>query len=252
MAISLRDYKTSQRSPTPNEAYQAAIDTQSADYDRLMKMYGGLFSGPSATPLTRTIFDYETDPLLAGQISNVTNLAKTGGYSESDLGSIRARSLSPIRAAYANAQRNANRATRLAGGYSPNAGAVQAKLAREQSDVLSSASRNTEADIADRVSSGRLNYNNMLNPLLAREASERTRVGELNARNLRDAELFDAEQLSADFQRRMAALNSMTSLYSTSPGLIGLFGQQALQERGQDISGGIKPRSSRIGVRDLG
>src|SRR5215471_5118170 len=64
------------------------------------------------------------------------NFAATGGYSPSDLSAIRARSVSPIRAIYANANREVDRGKSLSG-YSPNFNASKAKMAREQSYALS-------------------------------------------------------------------------------------------------------------------
>lgn len=79
----------------------------------------------------------------------------TGGYSPEDLSNIRSRALAPTRAVYANAQRNVNRQRALQGGYSPGAGVLQARMAREMGQGLSDASTNAEAGIAQMVNQGK-------------------------------------------------------------------------------------------------
>ena len=80
----------------------------------------------------------------------------TGGYSGQDINNMRARGMSPIRAAYANAERNIGQQRSLQGGYSPNAIAAQAKMAREQGQSMADAGQNVEAGIADMRNKGRL------------------------------------------------------------------------------------------------
>lgn len=90
---------------------------------------------------------------LMGQYNQ---FAQTGGFSPQDLGAIRARALSPTRAAYTNAQRNVNRQRALQGGYAPGFGTLQARMAREQGQGLSDAATNAEAAIAQMVQQGKL------------------------------------------------------------------------------------------------
>lgn len=85
-----------------------------------------------------------------------SEFAKTGGFSPTDLGNIRARALSPVRAVYANAQRNVNRQRSLQGGYSPGFGAMQTRMAREQGQETADAATNAEAGISEMVQKGRL------------------------------------------------------------------------------------------------
>jgi hypothetical protein len=82
--------------------------------------------------------------------------ADTGGYSPDDIANMRSRALSPTRAVYANAQRNVNRQRALQGGYSPGSGVLQARMAREQSQGLSDANTNVEAQLAQMKQQGRL------------------------------------------------------------------------------------------------
>lgn len=89
-------------------------------------------------------------------MSGYRQFAETGGFSPEDLANIRARSVSPIRAVYQNALQNVNRQRALQGGYSPNYGALTARLAREQSMGQSEAAINREANLAEMVQRGRL------------------------------------------------------------------------------------------------
>ena len=82
--------------------------------------------------------------------------AKTGGFSQEDLANIRARSVSPVRAAYSNAQREMERGRALQGGYSPGFNAATARMAREQGQLGSDMSTNTEAMIAELLQRGKL------------------------------------------------------------------------------------------------
>ena len=92
----------------------------------------------------------------AEQQAGYSEFAKTGGFSPTDLGNIRARALSPVRAVYANAQRNVNRQRSLQGGYSPGFGALTARMSREQGQETSDAATNAEAGISEMVQKGRL------------------------------------------------------------------------------------------------
>lgn len=81
--------------------------------------------------------------------------ADTGGISPSDIAAMRARSLSPIRAAYANAGNEISRQRSLQGGYSPNATAALAKMARERGQAMSDANTNVDASLADLTQKGK-------------------------------------------------------------------------------------------------
>src|SRR5215510_1179216 len=92
----------------------------------------------------------------AEALAGFSDFAKTGGFSPEDLRNIRARAVSPVRAVYANAQRNVDRQKALQGGYSPGFGVLQARMAREQGQGISDAATNAEAGIAEMVQKGKL------------------------------------------------------------------------------------------------
>jgi len=82
--------------------------------------------------------------------------SKTGGFSEGDIANMRARGVAPVRAAYANAEREVGRQRSLQGGYAPNAIAAQVKMAREQGQGMADAMQGVEAGLAQQRQQGRL------------------------------------------------------------------------------------------------
>ncbi len=205
----------------PNSAYNAAILTQGADYDRLMRQYDAM---RNTNPIMAN-YNYYESPEEAALKSQLRENMDTGGFSSGDIGALRERGVSPIRSVYANAMRNASRAKNLAGGYSPNSLAVQAKMAREQSDVVSNATTNVNASIAEMVARGKAEAAGQLAPLATRESTYRAGIDADNVNERRRVETDLPLQL----------LQGKTSLYGTTPALASMFGQHALSLRGQDL-----------------
>lgn len=81
--------------------------------------------------------------------------AKTGGLSEADKGTYRARGIASIGSFYDNLKNQLARQRSIAGGTDPGFDAQTAALARQQSQGAQTAATNTEADILDRVTQGR-------------------------------------------------------------------------------------------------
>lgn len=125
------------------KAKQAALDAQLAAQQASASSGGG--GGGSS-------WNHPNQEALAG----FSQFAKTGGFSPEDLQNIRARALSPVRATYANAQREVNRQRAIQGGYSPGFGVLQSRMAREQGQATSDAATNAEAGIAQMVQQGKL------------------------------------------------------------------------------------------------
>ncbi len=84
-----------------------------------------------------------------------SNFAQTGGFSPNDVSAMRARGTSPIRAAYANAERNINRQQSM-GGTSAGKSTLMARMAREQGQAASDATTNVDAGIAQMRQQGKL------------------------------------------------------------------------------------------------
>lgn len=80
------------------------------------------------------------------------DFAKTGGFTPGGIAAMRSRAMSPVRAAYSNAQRNLGRM----GGNMPGRATMIGRMAREQGQAASDAATNTEAGLASLVQQGRL------------------------------------------------------------------------------------------------
>lgn len=122
----LNNLRTDMLIPQAQEAqnrYTVASDKSFQDYDNIMNQYN--------------------------------DWSQTGGYGKDQLGAIRSRALSPMRAVYSNANREVDRTKALQGGYSPGYGVLKARMAREMSSGMSDAATNAEAQIAQMVNAGK-------------------------------------------------------------------------------------------------
>lgn len=126
-----------------------------------------------------------------------------GGYSPTDVASMRARAISPTRAIYSNALNDINRQTRLNPNSASNAIAARAKVSRDMSSSISDANTNTEAALAQMINEGK-------------------RFG-----------------INGEQTRQLGGRQAMTSLYGTTPGQASMFGNQVLNSTGQllDLTG---------------
>lgn len=173
--------------------YNVAADQASSDYSNLMNRGNDYYGSVMNEPLQ----NFESR-------GGYENFANTGGFSDSDLQNMRARSVAPMRAVYANANADVDRQRSLQGGYAPNAIAARAKMARELSYNLGDMASNVEAGIADQIRQGKLaglsGLTNIDNALL-------------NARTARMG-------LGGD------ALKGMAALYGEAPGAAQMYGNE--------------------------
>lgn len=130
-------------------------------------------------------------------IANLANLAETGGYSEQGIADLRARGVSPIRAVYANAQRNVDRSRALAGGYSPNYNATTAKMAREMSDQIANQVTDVNAGIAQNVAGNKIAIAPSYSSAANQESDLANQMGMTNTAARNTAGQFNAEQANA-------------------------------------------------------
>ena len=161
------------------------------DYGSIMSQYKGVANAPG-----------HTDPF--NSYAGYQDFSKTGGYSPTDISGMRARGVSPIRAAYSNAEREVGRQRSLQGGYSPNATATLAKMAREQGQAGSDAAGNVEAQLAQMKQQGKL-------------------------AGLSGMQGIEGQRLNAQFQDRNTQLNAIqgqAGLYGATPGMASTFGNQ--------------------------
>ena len=173
--------------------------------------------------------------------------ADTGGYSAADIADLRARGVAPIRAAYENAGREVSRQRSLQGGYSPNATAVLAKMAREQGQSGADALQNVNAGIIQGRNAGKLSglsgmagidtnrIANQISGMSGMSNIEKARLAaEMQTNEFNATSGMQADQWNAG--NRINALQGASSLYGTTPGMANMFANQlgnAIQNSGQ-------------------
>lgn len=223
----------------------SAIKTQAGDYDSIMNNYKQLLANTSSIPMMQPstyqpqTYQYQTSPDLKGALGNLQQLSQTGGYTNEGIADLRERGISPIRAIYANAQRDIDRNRRLQGGFSPNYNAVKAKMAREMSDRIGSAVRDVNAGLAQNVAQNKLSVAPQYANVAAQQSNLQNEIGERNTGIMNDASKFNMQfplevnKYNVGLQSQVAdVLRSMQGLYGTTPALAQLFGQQALSSAG--------------------
>lgn len=151
--------------------------------------------------------------------------AATGGYSPTDIQELRARGISPIRAAYGNTMRELDRSRALGGsGGQGQYVAARSRAQREMPEQMANAMTNVNAGLADAIRQGKMfglsgitNTGSTMGGLSSQEANRMLQAAMSNQ--------------SADMQgnqMRLAALGGMSSLYGTTPGMSSMFGNQAM------------------------
>jgi hypothetical protein len=116
--------------------YNSGVQQNAQDYGNIMDAYKNMPSNPAVT--------------------NMNDLATTGGYTAQNQADIRERGISPIRSIYSSASQNVDRQKNLAGGYAPNAVATQARMARDMSGIIADKTTAVNADLAQNIASNRL------------------------------------------------------------------------------------------------
>lgn len=246
-------------SPSANNSYgspglfNAAVQTQGGDYDKIMGDYDSLVqsgggSSPRLqyTPIAPNSRTYQPSSGLQSAMAQFQNIASTGGLSEGDVGNIRARAVSPIRSIYANAQRNLAHQKNLQGGYSPNYGAASSKMARELSEQIGQANTNVEGSIAEMQQRGKLAALPGIANLASEEAqnqnifnqNEQNRIDQINQMNATiplEYGRYNAGIDNQNFGNRLQAIEGKRGLYGTTPALINTFGDQVAQANQQKL-----------------
>lgn len=204
--------------------YNQAAQQSFGDYNDIMNRYRKLSEDESfrnQPGLERV--GYNTSPEMQEAFGGYREFMNTGGYSPDQIRDMRARGVSPIRASYQNALNEVNRQKNLAGGYSPNAGALRAKMASSQAQQMSDAVQNVNAGLAEAINKGRQFGISGMGGLSTTDTGFRQQAALANqaagldiARN----RLYDP---------RFGALQGMAQLYGTAPGAATAFGNQAQQ-----------------------
>lgn len=224
--------------------FAGAVTQQAGDYDKIMKNYEQLFANSTDptkkplefTPITPQLYNYSPSADVTSSLSNLGGLAATGGYSQGDIANIRARSISPIRSIYANAQANLERNRALSGGYSPNYTAASTRMARDLSEQIGQRTTDVEAGIAERVAQNKLGIAPTWASAAQSENAARTSADASNADTQNRVAMFNA-QMPLEYQQAnqvrnnnaLASVEGMRGLYGTTPALVNEFGNQVGQ-----------------------
>lgn len=234
--------------------FAAGASTQASDYDTIMKQYQDFVGKAANNPLTATnvtpstiapqTAQYQQSADVTKSLAGLSDLATTGGYTPQGIADIRARDIAPTRGIYAQGQQDLQRQRSLAGGYSPNAAAATAQMARDEANQVAGIDTSANAGIAQNVAANRLAAASPYAAASSAANQAQTQAGEYNAsvvnqisednanRNM-TAQTGNADRtLAAGFQNRgniLSGLEGAKSLYGTTPALTNTFGNQVIQ-----------------------
>lgn len=177
--------------------------------------------------------------------------ASTGGYSPQDVQELRARGISPIRAAYGNTMMELDRARSLGGaGGAPNYIAALSRAQRELPEQLAGATTNVNAQLADAIRQGRqfglqgiTGTGATMGGLSSQEAGRQLQANLAN-------QSADLQAQGLGLQGRLGALGGMTSLYGTTPAMAATFGNQALNAWQQQAGMEANRQNYGLGLMD--
>lgn len=157
---------------------------------------------------------------------------QNGGYSPTDIAGMRSRGVSPIRAAYSNAGMEVQRQRSLQGGYSPNATATLAKMAREQGQAGSDAAGNVEAQLAQMKQQGKL-------------------AGLSGQAGAMQGQLGAQQGVAGAAGGAANAIQGQAGLYGATPGMASTFGNQIIAGTGQSGQFGLDLMRNDISSQQL-
>lgn len=201
------------------------------DYDRLMGSYNNLKFDPFV-PIANTSVNYGRTPELSNSFDQYKNFADTGGFSPTDINSIRERGISPIRSVYQNINNELSRQRALQGGYSPNFGAVSSRLAREGSGQIADQVNNTNAQLAEMIQQGKMFGTQGYGNLSSHDNDLATQVALANQSNTLNTANVNMAGTDRNNQNQLSKLNAQSSLYSANPGLASQFANQFTNNAG--------------------
>jgi len=219
-------------SQTMNNAYTSAVSRQRGDYDSMMGGYDSYLNN-NVNPLISSIrserpqaITYNRSGDMSKAMAGYSNFADTGGYSAQDQQELRARGISPIRAAYGNTMMEMDRARALGGpGGSANYIAAASKAQRELPGQMADAMTGVNAQLAQDIRQGKLAGMQGLQQGSMQEAQLDQRAKELTQQGISD---WQARQIAAN-ELGLKTMEGKQSLYGTTPGMASTFGNQALQ-----------------------
>lgn len=226
------------------QQYDQAAQRQTQDYGKLMSGYDD-FRQRLAAPTKFSFQNVQAQrPAELGEsygylreaMPGYREFAQTGGYSPTDIQELRARGISPIRAAYGNTMMELDRARALGGNAgAPNYIAALSRAQRELPEQLASATTNVNAGLADAIRQGKLaglggmtNVGGTMGGLASGEAGRQLQASLANQSADLQAQGMGEQSLQNRQQMDLAGLGGQANLFGTSPGMASTFGNQAL------------------------
>ena len=232
-----------------NNQATSAFEQNKADYGGIMGAYSDFrknLGGPTQFSAQRVSNDRpaelgEAYGTLREALPTYREFASTGGYSPTDIQELRARGVSPIRAAYGNTMQNLSRSNALAGSSgAPNYIAAVSKAQRELPGQLADATTGVNAQLAQDIRSGRLagaagirGVGGDIGQLASADAGRNLQASLANSENDLRAQGMGEQSLQALRGNQLASMGGQASLYGTTPGMSSMFGNQALASYGQ-------------------
>src|SRR5678809_626309 len=210
-----------------------ATQQQMGDYNDIMNRYKAFQASPAGQNYTAQNVNYTRTPEMQAALSGYQGFANNGGFSDADLGALRARGISPIQAVYQNSRNELDRQKSLQGGYSPNYTASLAKMSGQLGSNIADQTQRVNAGIAEMRQKGQLAGLGGLGQLATsdtgfnQQAQLANQQAGLGAAGLNRQYGGDAMNLGA--------LHGMASLYSSQPGLINSFANQVQNNLGNQL-----------------
>lgn len=231
------------------DLYGKATYRQMGDYGDIMSGYDSVINGEGGGP---TSFSWnnvsakrpeelgEAYGYLREAAPGYREFANTGGYSAQDIQELRARGVSPIRAAYGNTIRELDRSRAIGGGGgAANYIAARSRAQRELPQQMADATTNVNAGLAESIREGKLKglaglsgIGDSMGGLSSAEAGRILQADLANSQGALQAAGMSEQSRRAAGQEKLAALSGKTSLYGTTPAMSAMFGNQALQSYG--------------------
>src|SRR3990172_930870 len=224
----LRDTLVPQNQVFQNQ-YQQASGEAMNDYRDIMNQYRQ-FQATTPDRINAERLAYSRTPEVESALRGYQGFADTGGFSPQAIQDMRARGVSPIRAAYANSQNELTRQRALQGGYSPNYTAALSKMTGQRAGMMSDAMQDINANLAQMQQQGRLAGLSGLSGTALSDSQMANQMAMANAENQLRAGMFNSQNIDP---MRLNAIQGQAQLFGTQPGMAGMFGNQLLNSGNQ-------------------
>lgn len=210
--------------------YNNAVKQNMTDYTGMMGNFNDLYKQvaarkPTTFKATRPGELNEAYGNLRSAGKGYQEFADTGGYSAKDQQELRARGISPIRAAYGNSVRELDRARSLGPqGGSSNYIAARSKMQADLPQQIADAETTVNANLADAIRQGKLAGLGGLNSVGGTMGG----LADSEANRILQAQGMTENSYHQGISDRLGVLGGQGNLYGTAPGLSSMFGNQVM------------------------